>query len=54
MNKVKYIDFFNSRANNSGRSGPIRPIITLIRDLMVKYILTKLAADWLIFVDARV
>ena len=28
-------DFANSRANNSDRSGPIKSIIDLIRDLMV-------------------
>ena len=44
----------NSRADNSDSSGPIRSIIKLIRDLMVIYILTKFAAGWLIFVDARV
>ena len=53
-NKVKYSNFSNSRANNSGRSGPMRPIIELIRDLMVIYILSKFGSDWLIFVDARV
>ena len=51
---VKYGKFFNSRADNSDSSGPIRSIIKLIRDLMVIYILTKFGADWLIFVDARV
>ena len=35
-------------------SGPIRPLIAFIRDLMITYILTKFGADWLIFVDARV
>ena len=30
--------FLNSRANNSGRSGPIRPIIELIQDFMVIYV----------------
>ena len=45
--------FQNSRANNSGCSGLICPIIKLIRDLMVTYILTKFGVDWLIFVDAR-
>ena len=54
VNKVKYCNFFNSGASNSGRSGLIRPIIKLIRDLMVIYILTKFGDDWLIFVDARV
>ena len=42
--------FFYSRANNSGHSGPIRSKIKLIRDLMVIYILT----NWLISVDASV
>ena len=51
---VKYGKFSNSRAVNSDSSGPISSIITLIRDLMVIYILTKIGADWLIFVDARV
>ena len=45
---------FNSKADNSDSSGPISSIIELIRDLMVKYTLTKLYADWLIFVDASV
>ena len=52
INKVKYCKFSNSRADNSDNSGLISSII--IRDLMVIYILTKFAADWLIFVDARV
>ena len=43
-----------SRANNSGRSAPIKSIIELIRDFIVTYILTKFGADWLIFGDARV
>ena len=46
--------FAHSRANNSGSSGPINSIIKVIRDLMVKYILTKFEADWLIFLDERV
>ena len=54
VNKLKYSKFSNSRANNSRCSGPIRPIIKLIRHLMVKYILTKCGADWLIFVDSSV
>ena len=41
-------------ANNSSCSTTIRPIIKLIRDVMVIYILTKFGADWLIFVDAIV
>ena len=44
----------NSRANNSRCSSLIRPIIELIRDLMVIYVLINFGADWLIFVDARV
>ena len=47
-------ELFNSRANNSRCSGPIKAIIKLIRYPMVKYILTKVGADWSIFVDARV
>ena len=46
--------FANSRGNNSDSSAPIKSIINLIRDLVVTYILTKVGADWLIFVDARV
>ena len=46
--------FANSRANNSNSSSQIKPIIKLIQDLMVTYILTKFGADWLIFLDARV
>ena len=42
------------RADNSDSSGPISPIIELIRALLVIYILTKFGDDWLIFVDARV
>ena len=51
---MKYSNFSNSRANNSGCSNPIRPIIDLVRDLQVIYILTKFGADLLIFVDAIV
>ena len=40
----------NLRANNSSCSGLITPIIELIRDLRVKYILTKSGTKWLIFV----
>ena len=32
-------------------SGPIRFIIGLIREFMITYILTKIGADWSIFVD---
>ena len=42
----------NSRANNSSCSGMITPIIELIPDLRVIYILTKFGTNWLIFVDA--
>ena len=45
VNKVKYSNSSNSRANNSRCSGLMRPIIELIRDLMVIYILTKVGAD---------
>ena len=51
---MKYSNISNSRVNNSICSGPIRPIIKLIRYLMVIYILTKFGADWLIFVVARI
>ena len=42
---MKFSNFSYSRANNSSHSGPIGPIIELIRDLMVIYILTKFGAD---------
>ena len=32
--------------NNSSCSNPIRPIIELIQDIMVIYILAKFSADW--------
>ena len=54
VNKVKYGNFSNSRADNLDSSGPISFIIKLIRDLLVIYTLTKFGADWLIFVDPRV
>ena len=44
----------NSRANNSGCSVLITPIIKLIQDFRVIYILTKFGTNWLIFVDAIV
>ena len=44
----------NSTANNSTCSGMIIPIIKLIRDLRVIYILTNFGTNWLIFVDATV
>ena len=52
----KYSDsaiFPNSRANNSGCSGPICPKIELIRDLMAIYIVAKFGTDWSVFADAR-
>ena len=54
VNKVKYSNFSNSRANNSSCFGSITPIIELTQDLMTLYPLTKFGADWLIIVDARV
>ena len=51
---VKYSNFSNSRPENLDQSSQIRQIIELIRDLMVIHIVTKLGADWFIFVDARV
>ena len=51
---IIYGKFSNSRAGNSDSSGPIKPTIKHIRDLIVTYILTKFGADWLIFGDARV
>ena len=46
---------YNSRANNSTCSGPITPLIELIRDLRIIYIiLTNFGTNWLIFVDATV
>ena len=44
----------NSRATNSTCSGLITPLIKLIRDLRVIYILTNFGTNWLIFVDATV
>ena len=46
--------FPNSRANNSGCSGSISPLIELIRDLMGIYIVAKSGTDWSISTDARV
>ena len=45
------LQFFNTRANNSGGSGPITPKIELIRDLIH---FDQVCADSLIFVDASV
>ena len=47
-------EFSNSRVNNSTCSGPITPLIKLIYDLRVIYILTNFGTNWLIFVDASV
>ena len=44
----------NSRANNSGCSGSICPVIKLIGDLMGIYIVAKFGTDWSTSVDARV
>ena len=44
--------FPNSRANNSGCSGSIWPIIKLIQDPMGIYIVAKFSTDWSIFADA--
>ena len=56
MTKNYSRELSNSRANNSSNccSGLITPIIKLIRDLKVMYILTKFGSKWLIFVDATV
>ena len=54
VNYVKFSNFPNSRANNSGRSSPRGFIIKLIRDLLVIHILAKFDADWSMFADARV
>ena len=53
VNRVKCSNFSNSRANNSSRSYPFRPIIKLIQDPMVRNILVKFNADWSKIVDAR-
>ena len=45
--------FPNSRANTSGCSGSIRPVIELIRELMGIYIVAKFGTDSSIFADAR-
>ena len=52
VNKVKYGSFSSLRAENC--FGPIRPIIKLMRDLTVTYILMRFGGDWIIFVDSRV
>ena len=51
--KNYYKELSNSRANNSSCLRPITPIIKLIQDLMVIYILAKFTADWFKIVDAR-
>ena len=45
--------FPNSSANNSRRSGSIRPKIKLLRDVMGRYIVAKFGTDWSIFADAK-
>ena len=51
--QVQYGKFPNSRVDNSDSSGPVRSIIKLIQDLIIKHILTMFGADWLIFVDDK-
>ena len=46
--------FQNSRANNSGCSSSICPIIQLIRDFMGIYSVAKFGTHWSILADARV
>ena len=46
--------FPNSRANNSGCSDSICPIIELIRDFMGIYSVAKFDTDWSILADVRV
>ena len=46
--------FPNSRANNSGFSDSICPIIELIQDLMAIYTVANFGTDWSIFADDRV
>ena len=47
-------ELYNYRANNYICSGPITPLIKLIRDLRVINILTNFGTNWLIFVDVSV
>ena len=54
MSNMANFQIQGQRTQNSDSSGPISFFITLIRDLMVIYTLTKFGADWLIFVDATV
>ena len=51
---IQHFCFTHSRANNSGCSRSILPIIELIRDLIGIYIVAKFGTDWSIFADARV
>ena len=51
---INIVAKFSQGQITQNSSGPIRSIIELIRDLMVKYIFTKFGAVWSIFVDARV
>ena len=52
--KSNALSFPNSRANNSGCSGPIGPMTKLIQILLDINILPKFGADWSIFADDRV
>ena len=54
VKKVIFSNFSKLRANHSGCSGSIGPIIELIRDLMGRYIVAKVGTDWSIFADASV
>ena len=50
----RFSNFPNSRANNSGCSDSICPIIEIIQDFMGIYIVAKFGTDWSIFADPRV
>ena len=56
-NEDKYrllkFNFSISRTDNTDWSVMTWPIIKLIWDLMLIYIVTKFGVDWFIFVDAR-
>ena len=52
--RTLFVRIYITEANNSRCSALIGPIIELIQDLTVIYILTKVCADWLKFVDTRV
>ena len=54
MSKAMYPHFVEGGHNNSTSSGPVTPIIELMRDLQVIYILTIFGTNLLIFVDAKV